>query len=393
MILKETLTLTALSFRDIAKRFTATAVVIVGTAVTVAVVVSILAMADGFSRTVEGTARPDRVIVTGAGSGTELTSSIAREDVDAIMGAPGVKRDKDGRPIATADAVTVVSLPQRNSGTTANVTLRGTGVNALLVRPEIHLIEGHMFRPAVRELIVGQAAAKQFKDLTVGSRVTFHNSEWRIVGIFSTNGDTHESELMGDAETVLSVYRRNVFQSVTVRLTSPGQFDSYKDTLTTNPMLKVAVRTESEYFKKQSTHLNNLLKKMGILIGVVMAFGASLGAVNTMYSVLSERAREVATLRTIGFSNGSIVGSQILEAFTLSLIGAAIGSAGAMLLFDGDVVNTLGSGFTQVVFRVAITTPLLATGVVIACCIGMIGGLLPALHATRLPIASVLRST
>ena len=392
-MIEQILAVTGMNLRSLPQRIGTAWVIVIGIAVTVAVMVSVLAMAEGFTKTLKGTARTDRAIVLRSGSEAELSSTIDRSNAQTIMDAPGVRKDAAGRPVASAEAVVIVALPQKKDGADANVTLRGVGPNAMALRPELHLVAGRMFRPAVRELIVGKSALAQFKGLDIGSHIAFRDSEWTVVGVFETGGDAHESELQGDVETVLSAYRRNIFQSVSVMLQSADAFDRFKAALTTDPTLKVSVQRETEYYAAQSRNLSKLLNLLAYFVGGIMALGASFGAINTMYTAVSTRTREIATLRAIGFSGLPIVVSVLVESLLLALIGSAIGSFAAWLFFNGNTVNTLGAGFTQVVFHLTVTASLLVSGVVLACVIGMLGGLFPAVRAARLPIATALRAS
>lgn len=392
-MIKQIVAVTSMNLRSLPQRIGTAWVIVIGIAVTVAVMVSVLAMAAGFQHTLKGTARADRAIVLRAGSQAELESTIDRENAQTIMDAPGVKKDEAGRPIASADAVVIVALPQKKDGADANVTLRGVGANAMKLRPEMHLIAGRMFRPAVRELIVGKSAAAQFKGLELGSRIAFRDSEWTVVGIYESGGDAHESELQGDVETVLSAYRRNGFQSVTVMLDSADAFDRFKGALTTDPTLKVGVQREADYYAAQSRNLSKLLNLLAYFVGGIMALGACFGALNTMYTAVSTRTREIATLRAIGFGGMPIVISVLVESLLLAILGSVIGSCAAWLCFNGNTLNTLGAGFSQVVFHLTVTASLIVSGIFVACTIGMLGGLLPAIRAARLPIATALRSS
>lgn len=391
-MIKQIFAVTAMNLRSLPQRAGTSWVIVIGIAVTVAVMVSVLAMAEGFTKTLKGTARADRAIVLRSGSEAELASTISREDTQTIMDAAGVRHDSKGRPVASAEAVVIVALPQKRDGVDANVTLRGIGPDAMAVRPEMRLVAGRMFKPAVREIIVGKSALAQFKGLELGGRIAFRDSEWTVVGVFESGGDAHESELLGDVETVLSAYRRNLFQSVSVMLESPAAFDQFKAALTTDPTLKAGVQRESEYYAAQSRALSKLLNLLAYFVGGIMALGACFGAINTMYTAVSTRTREIATLRAIGFGGVPIVVSVLVESLLLALIGSAIGSVAAWIFFDGNTVNTLGAGFTQVVFHLTVTASLLVSGVFLACTVGMLGGLLPAIRAARVPIASALRA-
>jgi len=390
---RQLLAITEMNLRSLPQRLGTSWIIVIGIAVTVAVMVSVLAMAQGFAETLKGTARTDRAIVIRAGSNAELSSTLTRANALTILDAPGIRKDADGRPVASAEVVAILALRQKDTGTEANVTLRGIGKNGPATRPELKLIAGRMFQPALRELIAGKAAVAQFEGLALGSHIAFHEAEWTVVGIFESHGDAHESELMGDNETVLSAYRRNLFQSVTALLESPADFDRFKTALTTDPTLKVDVKRETDYYAEQSVQLTKLLNLLAYFVGGIMALGAVFGALNTMYSAVSTRVLEIATLRAIGFAGLPIVVSLLVESLLLALLGSAIGGSAAWMFFNGNTVNTLGANFTQVVFHLSVTPALLAIGVVVALFIGLAGGLFPAIYAARIPIATALRAS
>jgi putative ABC transport system permease protein len=269
--------------------------------------------------------------------------------------------------------------------------MRGVGPQVLAVRPEIRLLEGRMFRPALHEVIVGRAAQKQFSGLEVGSRIAFRDGDWTVVGSFD-GGGSHDSELFTDAETLLSAYRRNQFQSVTALLESSEAFEPFKAALTSNPSLSVEVMRESDYFAAQSKPLSRLLFFVAYVVGGIMAVGALSAALNTMYSAVSARAREIATLRAIGFGAGGIVVSVLCETLLLALTGAIAGVLAASLAFNGNTLSTIAGGGTQIVYSVIITPGLIALGAAWACAIGVVGGLFAALRAARMPVATALRS-
>jgi putative ABC transport system permease protein len=383
---------TVMNLRSIPQRLGTSSVIVIGIAGVVAVLISVLAMASGFRETLAGAGRPDRAIVLRGGSLAELNSTLSREQTLTILDAPGVKKTVAGRPIASAEMVSIVGMPLKSGGTEANVTMRGIGPEALALRPEMTLVEGRMFRSGTRELIVGRSAQIQFAGLRLGDHLSFRDSDWAIVGIFESHGDSHESELQGDAETVLNAYRRNLYNSVTVLLDSPADFDRFKTALTTDPTLTVDVSREPEYYAKISDRLSTLLFYVAYVVGGIMAVGALFGALNTMYSAVSARALEIATLRAIGFGAGAVVISVFVEALLLALLGGALGAGIAELAFDGNTANTLGGNFTQVVFHLTVTPALVAIGIAWASAIGVMGGLFPALRAARQPIATALRA-
>ncbi|HEY9545893.1 MAG TPA: FtsX-like permease family protein [Solimonas sp.] len=390
---KQTIAITAMNLRAIPQRLGTSSVIVVGIAGVVAVLVSVLAMATGFHKTVANSGRADRAIVLRGGSQAEINSSITRDNMLTILDAAGVRKDASGKPIGCGELVTVVNLPKIDDGNSSNVTLRGSCGQLAQLRPELKISQGRMFQPAVRELIVGAGAAKQFRGVTLGETISFRDSDWTVVGIFTTGGDAHESELIADADTVQSAFRRNMFQSVTALLDAPSAFERFKDALTTNPTLTVDVKREPDYYAEQSKQLTKLLNFIAYFVGGIMAVGAMFGALNTMYSAVSARSREIATLRAIGFGSGPVVFSVFAESLLLALMGGAIGALLAWVFFNGNAVSTLGANFSQVVFRLTVTPGLILAGIWLALFIGLLGGLFPAIRSARLPVVDALRAS
>jgi len=312
--------------------------------------------------------------------------------VDTISNAPGLAKDAGGRALVSSELVTVVNVPKIDTGTDANVTLRGVGLQLTGVRPELKIVNGRMFRPAVRELIAGAGAAKQFRGLVVGSVLHLRNADWTVTGVFTSNGDVHESELLADVDTVGSSVERNGYSSAVALLTGPAEFTRFKDALTTDPQLKVDVQREPDYYAAQSKQLTKIINVVGKTVAIIMAIGAMFGALNSMYSAVAARGLEIATLRAIGFGALPVLLSVMIEALLLSLLGGVIGASLAWLFFNGHSVSTLGGAFAQVVFQLTVTRALIITGIVWACIIGLLGGLFPALRAARLPVAEALRA-
>ena len=383
--------ISAMNLRSVPQRLGSSFVIVIGIAGVVAVVLSVLAMAIGVLSTISNTGRTDRAIVVRAGSASDLSSVITRDQGLTIMDAPGVKKDASGQAIASADTLTVVDLPTSDGSSWANVSLRGVGPKLMALRPETKVIAGRMFKPAVHELIVGKKAVSQFPSLQIGKRIKVMASEWEVMGVFES-GDQRESEIYGDAETVMSAIRRNAYQPVTVLLESPGSFETFKTALTTNPQLQVEVKRESEYFADQSKTLTQVLSVIAYVVGGIMAVGALFGALNTMYTAVSTRGKEIATLRALGFGATPVVISVFVEAVALALLGAALGSLAAWLFFDGHIVSTSGGGVAQIVFALTLTPGLIAVGVIWAFVIGLVGALFPAVRAARLPVATALRA-
>lgn len=382
----------ATNLRAIPHRLAGSLVTVFGLACVVAVLLSMLAMANGVMHTIANTGRDDRAVILRSGAAAEMNSALSRDQAVAIMDAPGVKRDGAGRPVASADTLLALEIPTEAGASWANAIVRGVTSMAPALRPELALISGRYFQSGTHELIVGEKASRQFAVLQLGARLLIGNSEWQIVGVFRS-GDQHESELFGDAETLAAALRRNGYQSVTVRLDAAQSFDALREALLAHPGLAVDVRRETEYFAEQSKPLTRVLSVIAFAIGGIMSLGALFGALNTMYAAVSSREREIATLRALGFGAGSVVFSVLVEALALAFIGALLGSMTAWLLFDGHVANTSVGGFTQTVFALRLTPALVVFGIVWACAVGFVGALAPALRAARAPVAQALRAT
>jgi len=389
---KQLFAVSLMSLQTLPQRIGASSVIVIGIAGVVAVLVSVLAMAAGFRHTVADSGRADRAIILRGGSDAELNSYLSRGDVDTIGNAPGLAKDADGKALLSNEIVTVVNIPKIDTGLDSNITLRGVGLKLLEVRPELKIVDGRMFRPALRELIAGAGAAKQFRGLTKGSVLHLRNVDWTVTGVFTSNGDVHESELLADADTVGSSIETTGYSSAVGLLTSPAEFSRFKDALTTDPRLKVDVQREPDYYAAQSKDLTKAITVVGNTVAIIMAIGAMFGALNSMYSAVAARGLEIATLRAIGFGALPVLSSVMIEALALSLLGGIIGGALAWWFFNGHTVSTLGGAFAQVVFQLTVTRTLLVTGIVWACAIGLLGGFFPALRSARLPVAEALRA-
>jgi putative ABC transport system permease protein len=391
--LKQILAVTSMNLRSVPRRLGASSVIVIGIAGVVGVLVSILAMVAGLSQMMKSTGHTDRAIVMAAGASFEFVSNLSREAAQAIEDAQGIRRGVDGKPIASAEALVVIRMPLRQSGNNGNLPLRGVSQAAFALRPEIHLIEGRIFKPAVRELIVGRTARHQFPSLDVGSRVSIRGSDWTVVGVFESGGDEHETGMITDAYTLQSAFQRNSFQSVAVLLDSAQSFTDFKASLARNPSLAVDVMRESDYYARQTQEFTQVLSIVAYLVGGIMAIGAMFGALNAMYSAVGSRTVEIATLRVLGFEAGAVIVSVFAEALVLAVFGGLVGGGVAWLLFNGNVVSTNGGGVTQLAVPLAVDWHLVAVGIAWACIIGMLGASFPAIRAVRIPLASALRGT
>jgi putative ABC transport system permease protein len=373
------------------QRLGASSVVVIGIAGVVGVLVALLAMGEGFQETMKQTGSDDTAIAIRAGALAEVNSVLGRDDTALITQAAGVAKDQDGRPIASPALVVVASLPKKSNGLDANVEVRGVGAEVWALRPDIRIVAGRKFKPGLRELIAGTGARNQFVGVDLGSKLNLNNQQWTIVGTFDS-GDAHNSEVWGDADVVASTYRRGSSRtSVTVRLAGADSFDAFKAAVTADPRLKVDVKTTRAYYSEQSEGLVKLIRILGTTIGVIMGIGAIFGALNTMYAAVATRAREIATLRAIGFRGMPVIVSVLIETMLLALAGGVLGAAIAWLLFDNYSVSTLGSNFSQVVFAFKVSPSLVWTGLKWALAIGFVGGLFPAIRAARMPVTVALR--
>jgi putative ABC transport system permease protein len=390
--LSQVAALIALNVRTLGQRRGSALSTIVGVAGVVAVLVALLSIAEGFRYTMAATGTPDSVLVLGLGSDSEMMSGVAQEEAKIVAEAPGVARTAAG-PRASAELFVIVDVPRRSTGTDANVPFRGVQPAAFDVRKDFKIIAGRRFQPGTNEVIVGKAAAEEFAGLDLGSRLHWGQNEWTVVGIFTDGGSLSESEVWTDVKVLQPAYRRgNTFQSVHARLESPGSFDAFKDALTTDPRVQVRVVRESEFYAGQSEALTTMIRWLGGIIAVLMALGAIFGALNTMYNAVAARTREIATLRALGFGRSPVVLSVLAESLLLAVIGAVLGSAVAYLGFNGFRTATLNwQSFSQVAFAFKVTSGLLVMGSILALAIGLIGGLLPAIRAARLPVATALR--
>jgi putative ABC transport system permease protein len=390
----QTIAVSAMSLRGLAHRRGNSLVIVIGIAGVVAVLVSVFAMSTGFQRTIRADARADRVIILGRGVASESDSGLSRGNLATIEAAPGIKRDPSGKAIVSGEIVLVAPVARRD-GSDAYITLRGVGEQHLQVRPEIKLIAGRMFTPGLQEMIVGESARAQFANLGVGDRVRLHDGDWTIVGVFAGGDNVRESEVMADAQTVLSAYKLDAFSSATVLLDRENSLPILKDALNLEPSLTVDVLREPEYLAIASQSINRLLQAVGYVIGGIMAIGALFGALNTMYAAVASRTVEIATLRAIGYRSAPIVASILIESLLLALVGASIGTVLAYLAFDGRTISTLGGSRwdAQLVYALTITPALVAAATVLACVVGLLGGLPPAIRAARASVADALRAT
>ncbi len=376
------------------QRLGSSAVIVVGIAGVVGVLVALLSMAEGYGETLRKTGSADTAIVMRGASASEVMSVMDRDSVTQVAQAAGIARDAKGEPLASPELVVAANLPLKGGGPDdeGSVQLRGVGEQAYAIRPQVKIVEGQRYGNGLRELIVGRGAARQFAGMIPGHEVRLGNQVWKVAGIFAS-GDALESEVWADAAVVADTYRRGSSRaSVTVRLADPKDFAAFKTALESNPQLKVDVATTMDYFSKQSEGMTKVIRIIGIVVGTIMGIGAMVGALNTMFAAVAARAREIATLRAIGFAGLPVVVAVMLETMLLALIGGLAGGLIAWAIFNGYQASTLAGGAVgKLNFELRVTPELLWTGLKWALAIGFIGGLFPAVRAARMPVTAALR--
>ena len=380
------------NLRSMRARWLSAIVAVVGIAGTVGVFCAMLALARGFHATLVTSGSPQNALIRRAGSSAELDGSVSLDQVKVIEDAPGIMRE-NGQPLVSPEAVVIAGFNLRTTHTNANVQVRGVSEETLKVRPNIKIIEGRFFQPGLAELVIGKNVESTYEGLEFGKPINFGGQTWNVVGVFDAGGSAFDSEVWADSRVLNQVYKRpeNLYQSVTVRLDSPAAYNQLKDALTADPKLTVEVDRELDYYARQSQVLTTLITVLGGLVAVIMGIGAVIGALNTMYSAVSERSREIATMRAIGFAGSSIAISFVFEALIIALIGGLLGCL-FVLPLNGYTTGTMNmQTFSHMAFAFKVTPPLLIAGIIFALLMGIVGGLPPAIRAARRPIALALR--
>jgi len=382
----------AYNIRSLRVRWTSTVVAVLGITGTVGVFIAMLALGKGFRATLVSSGSPQNAIIRRAGSTSEMESAVTTDQVHVIEDIPGVARN-GAQPLVSPESVVVAALPLKATGTDANVQVRGVSPQVLEVRDQVKIVAGRFFRPGLDELVVGRNVAGTYAGLDLGDTVKFGGGTWAVVGVFDAGGSAFDSELWADSEVVKQVYKRplNVYQSVTARLASADTYPAFKDAITSDPRVTLQVDRETEYYEKQSRAFTRLVTFLGVLVGGVMSIGAIIAALNTMYSAVAERAREIATMRAVGFGTGSVVASFTFEALCIAFIGGLLGCI-AVLPLNGLTTSTMNwQTFSHLAFAFRVTPALLIGGVVFALAMGVAGGVPPAIRAARARIAVALR--
>jgi putative ABC transport system permease protein len=390
--IKQTAAVTALGLRTIPQRFGASVVALVGIAGVVVVFVSVLSIGEGFKAALVGAGSPSRAIVMRNGSESEMTSGLTGVETDIVKQAPGLAVSGN-RPLAAAEMYVIIALKKRETGTDANVPLRGIEPASMEIRDDVKIVEGRAPQFGTNEAIAGRAAVRQFAGIDLGSEYATKQLTLEIVGVFESGGSVSESEVWADVRVLQSAYRRgNSYQSVLAKLDSPASLDTFRNWLTTNPQLNVTVRREDEYYSAQTQVMTGLINSIGYIIAVLMGIAAVFGAILTMYTAVATRTREIATLRALGFNTFSVLVSILGESMVLAAVGGVVGGLLAYVGFNGYQTATMNfQTFSQVAFAFAVTPALLTQGLIYSLLMGLIGGLFPAIRAARLPIPTALR--
>jgi putative ABC transport system permease protein len=380
------------NLRSVRQRWNSSIVAVLGIAGTVGVFVAMLSLAHGFKATLVASGTTDNALILRAGANAEMNGAVTLDEVRILQDAPGIARGANG-PLVSAEAVMIAPFPLISTGTDANVQVRGVSPTALEVRKTLKIVDGRFLQPGLTELVVGKNVSGTYAGLNMGSEVRFGGATWHVVGVFDAGGSAFDSEVWADAHVLNQVYKRpdNIFQSVTVHLTSPAAIQQFKDAVTADPRMNVDVDREVNYYSKQSQTMTTIITTLGGIVAVIMGIGAVFGALNTMYSAVSERSREIATLRALGFGAGSVVFSFTLEALLISFVGGVVGCL-AVLPLNGLTTGAMNwQTFSHLAFAFRITPPLLLQGIIFALVMGLIGGLPPAIRAARRPVAPALR--
>ena len=390
--IRQVLSVTNMNLRSILERSGSSLVIIVGIAGSVAVMVSLLAMAEGLSSTISSTGEEDRVIILRDGSNSELSSGVAMTEIDTVSSSPGIK-SMDGEPMIAGELFAIIDLKKKGAESTSNLPIRGVQPASFKIRPEVEIIEGRNFTTGTAEIIVGKGANNQYEGLELGDQIKVRDSFATVVGIFSSNGNVHESEIWADLAAAQGIFRRGASaSSMILKLDSPDSFDEVGLFVESYPNLELKVQSESDFYENQSS-VADLIKIFGQVVGYIMAIGAVFAALNTMYSAVSTRLVEIGTLRALGFKGTTVLLALMIEALLLAMIGGLLGAAIAYILFNGYTVSTLAGGsFSQTAFAFAVTADVVQQGLTLALFVGLIGGLFPAWNAARRDITEALRS-
>lgn len=378
--------------RSALHRPVSTATTALGIGLTVAIFVGALALAAGFKASLVATGSPDNALVLRKGADSEISSGISLEAASIIRSHPEVATGPDGRPQASAEMVVVVNKPRLGFTGSSNVTTRGVDPAAIATRAAVKVVEGRMFAPGSDEIVVGHRIAGRFANCAIGDKLRFEQRDFTVVGHFEANGSAFESEIWGDAAVMMpAMHREGAYQTLVFRMKDPKQFDRVKKELESDPRLQVQVKRESDFYAEQSEMFTAIITVLGSFITAIMAVGAIFGAANTMFANVSARTREIATLLVLGFRPWAVAVSFLFESVFISVIGGIVGCLIALPVNGITSSTTNFQSFSEQAFRFQVTPGILVTALVFSAVLGLVGGLIPAIHAARQPLARTLR--
>jgi ABC-type antimicrobial peptide transport system permease subunit len=380
------------SIRNLATRRLTTLLTVLGMALVVFVFAAVLMLAHGLEKTLVDTGSEENIFVTRDASTAETVSILDRDQAGIVMAQPEIAVEGDGTPIATKEIVVLIAAEKRSNSDEANVVIRGTEEEVFRLRKGIRLVKGRMFAPGTSELIAGASTARNFKNCGLGERLRFAEREWAVVGVFDGGGTGFDSELWGDAEQVQQAFRRPIYSSVTARLRDKGSFEEMEKRLEADPRLTVEVEREIEYYAKQSRATATFIRVIGLVVTIIFSIGAVLGAMITMYAAVSNRTSEIGTLRAIGFTRRTVLAVFLVEALALGLLGGAAGIAGASFLSFITVSTTNWDTFSEIAFGFELSPDIVIGSFLFAIVMGVVGGFLPAVRASRARIVESLRA-
>jgi putative ABC transport system permease protein len=362
-----------------------------GIAMVVAVFVMTMAIAQGFRGALVASGSNENAILLRKGATSETVSAVLKSQLPLIESMPQVARGADNRPLVSPELVVIISLPRTSDGNPANVPVRGVGPKAFEIRNTLQFVEGRRFTPGTREINVGRQAVNRFRGVTLGSEVKFGNAAWTVVGIFTANDASFESEVWGDVDLMTPAFQRNEYQSTTVKLVEPSAFESFANAINADPRLDLKAYPERDYYEGQSETTGTLMRIFATFVTSILSIGAVFGAMNTMYAAVAYRTREIGTLRALGFSRVRIIAAFLVESVALALVGGAIGCILALPVHGLSTGAMNMTSFSELAFKFRITPALLGAGLLFSALMGAVGGLLPALRAARIPVARALR--
>ena len=378
--------------RNLWVRRVTTALTAGGMALVVYVFATVLMMSEGIRATLVATGQPDNAIALRKGAGAEINSGIDRAQAAILATQPGLATDAQGRPLASAEPVVLISLPKRSTGKPVNVTVRGTSAQGLALRPAVRLVEGRMFRPGSSEIVVGRSTAEGFAGTELGATLRFAGRDWRVVGRFDAGGSAFDSEVWGDGEQMLQAFRRNAWSVVVLRLADPAQFEALKARVEADPRLPLELKPERQFYAEQSEALATFINILGLSLAVIFSIGAVVGAMITMFAAVAQRTGEIGTLRALGFRRGAVLAAFLVESLLLAAVGGVIGLAAASAMQAVAVSTTNFQSFAELAFRFVLTPRIVLQSLVFALAMGVVGGFIPAWRAARLQIVDCLRA-